>query len=478
MNRTAGGYRGLALAAAALAVLGSVVMLCMAQNGEPRRRGAAERREEPCVFRSIPLMPVTDAKALGYSNNSRFVLDSAGTATIVVRSKHDREHSICLVRAAGPWRTGMPLELTWLEDRDSLQFSAQPQRPAGIAAGGDGSIHMAWYGGRAGSPDHQIRYARFTTAGRTVLAEVRAPFTVPGLAAVSAALTTPTELWQEHAAIAVGPDGTVHVAWEARDPFRLTAEGMPRPGIAVATRSRDGAWSVSGALGRPPYLDVGERFPAQSRPAILVDGSGLAHVLCYGSVRGVQQVLYGNTRGGGFSGWKAIAPSPGDQRHVTATLDALGRVHVAWREGAAPSATGAPAIGIYYSVRETDGRWHRPTRVSAVDENASTPAIGVGDSSVSVAWIAWSPGALDSDGLADNGFPADNSTVDGRLEVSSSPLDHERFESATVLDPGRASYPCWAVRPASATGRPPLVWTSADTGGRVMLRLGWCERAH
>ena len=447
------------------------------QDDAPSRRAAPEGHAAACAFRSVALMPVADRKALGYANNTRFVVDASGAAWIAVRSKHGGEFSIGLVHAAPPWRAGMNVTQRWLEDRDSLTFSTVPQRPAAIALGPDGAIHMAWYGGRAGSPGHQVCYARFLPGATPALAEVRAPFTVPGFEAVSAARTSPIELWQEHAAIAIGPDGTAHVAWEARDPFRLTADGMPRPGIAYATRGRDGAWSVSGVLDRPPYLQVDARFPGQSRPVILVDGAGLVHVLCYGSVGGVQQILYGNTQGHGFSGWRPIAPSSGDQRHVTAALDALGRLHVAWREGAAPSGTGGPAIGIYYSVRETDGRWHRATRVSPGNENASTPSIGVGDSTVSVAWIAWSPGTANSDGLADNGYPADNSTVEGRLEVSSSPLDRERFEPAAVLDPGPASYPCWAVRPARAAGRPPLAWTSTDAGGPVMLRLGWCEPA-
>ena len=67
--------------------------------------------------------------------------------------------------------------------------------------------------------------------------------------------------------------------------------------------------TVSGVLDRPPYLQVDDRFPSQSRPAILVDGSGLVHVLCYGSVAGVQQVLHGTTVGRGFSGWPRSHPS-------------------------------------------------------------------------------------------------------------------------------------------------------------------------
>ena len=462
----------LGVAAAALFVLGWVQ--------DQGSVGRAAPTSLSCAFRSIALMPVAETRAIGYSNNTRVLVDANGTAWIAVRSKHGGQFTIGLVRAAAPWRAGMDAPVTWIEDRDSLPFSGAPQRVAAIAAGPDGSIHMAWYGGIAGAADHQIHYARFTTGTSTRIEEERAPFRVPGFEAVAANATSPIELWQEHAAIAVGPDGTVHLAWEARDPFRRSSDGLPRPGIAYATRSRDGAWSVSGVLDRPPYLQVDERSPGQSRPSILVDRTGLVHVLCYGSVGGVQQILHGTTAGRGFSGWKPIAPSSGDQRHAAAALDAQGRLHVAWREGAGQGGSGA-TTAIFYSRLGTDGRWQPPTRLTPAGENASTPSVGVTESSVCVAWVAWSPGAVNSDGQADNGFPADNSTVEGRIEASSSPLGREQFDAPAVIDAGPASYPCWAVGPANGAARPALAWTSVDAGAdparRVSLKLGWCERA-
>jgi hypothetical protein len=92
-----------------------------------------------------------------------------------------------------------------------------------------------------------------------------------------------------------------------------------------------------------------------------------------------------------------------------------------------------------------------------------------------VAWVAWVPGATNSEGQADNGFPADNSTVEGRIEATSSPLGSEHFHPLVVLDTGPASYPCWAVGPANGAARPALVWTAMDSGGAPALHLGWCE---
>jgi hypothetical protein len=466
------------VAALLVVIAGGVFLLGWVQDEGTTMRATPARPLVPCVFHSAVLMPVAETKALGYANTTRCLVDASGTAWIAVRSKRTGEYSICLVRAATPWRAGMSVTQTWIEDRDTLLFSGQPQRVPAIAAAPDGSIHMVWYGGITGAADHQIHYARFSTTGSPRVDEERIPFQVPGFESVATLAPAPIELWQEHAAVAVGPDGTTHVAWEARDPFRRTPDGMPRPGIAYATRAPGGGWSANGVLGRPPYLQVEGRYSSQSRPSILVDGSRTVHVLCYGSVGGVQQILYGNPVGLGFSGWQPIAPSSGDQRHAAAALDAQGRLHAAWREGVAGS-SGAATMAIFYSVRDADGRWEPPTRLSGPDENASTPSVGVSDSNVSVAWVAWAPGAANVDGQVDNGFPADNSTVEGRIEVTSSPLGLQRFAAATVIDAGPASYPCWAVGPANGAARPALVWTSAElsaTGDRrVNLKLGWCE---
>ena len=455
----------------------AVVSLAALRMGWAREHGSASRVPVApvvgCAFHSTTLMPVAESRATGYSNNTRFLVDAKGTAWIAVRTKHGKQFTIGLVRAAAPWKEGMTAAVTWIEDRDSLAFSGAPQRVAAIAAAPDGSIHMAWYGGIAGAADHQIRYARFTTGSSPRLAEVSTPFRVPGFEAVALNSPTPIELWEEHPAIAVGPDGTVHLAWEARDPFRRSSDGVPRPGIAYAARTRDGAWSVNGALARPPYLQADDRSPGQSRPSVLVDGTGTVHVLCYGSVDGVQQIQYGKISGRRFSGWKPIAPTANDQRHAAAGLDARGRLHVAWREGSGQAGSDATSA-IFYSMRDTDGSWHEPTRISLEGENASTPSVGVTDSSVCVAWVAWVPGAMNSEGQADNGFPADNSTVEGRIEATSSPLGSEHFHPLVVIDAGPASYPCWAVGPTNGAARPALVWTAIDPGGAPALHLGWC----
>jgi hypothetical protein len=426
------------------------------------------------------MMAVSDTKAMGYVNNSKFLVDDSGTAYVAVRSRGEHGFNIALVHSVGAWGNGMSFEQTWLEDRPGLEVSTAPQRPAAIAFGADGSIHMVWYGGSAAAPEHQIRYARFATGAGAHIQEETAPFTVPGFPAAPGPGSNPEAiLWQEHPSLAVGPDGSIHVAWEARDPTRTSNEGAPRPGVAYATRSRAGVWSVSGILGRPPYLGVDDPYPSQSRPTILVDRTGTVHVLCYGSVASVQQILHGEIKkNGNFSGWRPISPSPADQRHVAAALDPEGRVHAVWREGTLQEGAASAQVSIYYSALDPDGKWRKAIRVSAADENASTPSIAADQSRVSVAWVAWTPGAMNTEGQPDNGFPSDNSTVQGRLKVAWTRNEAGDFASAIVIDEGQASYPSWALRSPGGDNPPALIWSSIEPGGakggRVGLHLAWC----
>jgi hypothetical protein len=193
----------------------------------------------------------------------------------------------------------------------------------------------------------------------------------------------------------------------------------------------------------------------------------------------VQQVLYGKLDKRGFSGWKPVGPSAGDQRHVAAALDAQGRLHAVWREGPAGKGAAATNVAIYYGVRDTGGSWRKPVRVSAADENASMASVAAYGNGVCVAWIAWTPGAMNSEGQRDNAYPADNSTVDGRLETASMPVGGVAFGRPSVIDPGPASYPTWARAAAGSEAQPPLLWTSTQGGndGRVRLFMGWCAGA-
>ena len=122
------------------------------------------------------------------------------------------------------------------------------------------------------------------------------------------------------------------------------------------------------------------------------------------------------------------------------------------------------------------GNWRTPVRVSGPGENASTPSITAGATGVSVAWVAWTPGAINSELQPENGFPYDNSTVEGAVRIAAMRYGSSGFDSPTLIDAGPASYPTWALGAMAGDEPPPLIWTSIDptTAGRVGLFLGWC----
>jgi hypothetical protein len=213
------------------------------------------------------------------------------------------------------------------------------------------------------------------------------------------------------------------------------------------------------------------------------------HVVCYGSVGGVQQILHGVLRDRKFSGWSVVCPSPGDQRHVSAASDPTGRVHIAWREGPAfarprpdpgrgtragqpgPGSGGASTdIAIYYASLDPHGHVEGPIRVSPPGENASTPSIAVSSGVVTIAWVAWAPGTANAEGKRDNGFPSDASSVEGRLEVRA--RSNNSFGPVAALDAGPVSYPTWACRSDSTPAPDALIWTRNEAGGRNSLLLG------
>jgi glycosyltransferase Alg8 len=423
-------------------------------NAAPRAGAIGDSAAE-----RVQIGEVSDSKALGYVNNHKFLIDGAGTAWFAVRSRNRGSTSICLYRSDGRWYEASRFESAWIEDRPGLEVSSAPQRPASIAAAGDGTLHMAWYGGSALAPAHQIRYARFAADPALRVVEEAEPFTVAGFELAYPGIPTGDELWQEHPCLAVGADGLLYLAWEARDPMRRSATGSPMPGVAWAVRNADGTWSPGGALTTPPYAQVDARYPSQSRPTILPGPAGVMHILCYGSVGGVQQILYGALNDRTFSGWSVPCPSPNDQRHVCAATDASGRVHFAWREGPAGS------VSVRYAVLDERGRAGAPVRISPAAENASTPSLAVSGGCVWIAWVAWAPGDVNSEGKSDNGFPGDAAAVEGRLEFCTKRIGAVAFGPVTQLDVGPVAYPTWARRSDAASAPEALLWTRVERDG-------------
>ena len=424
------------------------------QSATPPSPRTVKASAEPLI-----VTDVSDSKALGYANNVKFIIDGSGTAWFAVRTKGQGRIGICLYRSVGRWPEVNRFDSAWIEDRPGVEVSSAPQRPASIAIAADGSLHLVWYGGSEANPAHQVRYARFVADPALRVAEESEPFSVPGFDQAYGGHPSGDELWQEHPCLATAANGLLYLVWEAHDAARRNSKGQPQPGVAWAVRGADGRWSTIGTVARPPYAEVDGKYPSQSRPTIVPGAAGEMHVLCYGSVGGTQQILHGVLRDDKFSGWTILCPSPNDQRHVSAAVDSAGRVHFVWREGSAGGAS------IRYSSLDARGQAETACRVSPSTENASTPSITVGGGRVWIAWVAWPPGEVNSEGKPDNGFPSDASTVEGRLEVCGKAIGSASFGPVSQIDAGPVGYPSWAHRSGGIRGPEGLLWTRLEPGG-------------
>jgi hypothetical protein len=86
-----------------------------------------------------------------------------------------------------------------------------------------------------------------------------------------------------------------------------------------------------------------------------------------------------------------------------------------------------------------------------------------------VAWVAWNPGDLNSEGKRDNGYPSDNATVEGRLEVRGAKSGAPSFGPVLPLDAGPVCYPTWASRGDAAGPPDALMWTRAEAGSYQLV---------
>jgi hypothetical protein len=118
----------------------------------------------------------------------------------------------------------------------------------------------------------------------------------------------------------------LYVFWQGRD-----AAASKRSQIRFSTSSDNGVtWSA-------PIIVRPAESGGRSRPTILVSADGRTlSVFAYGESDGNQQIAMSQSADGGanWSAWQDVAPSGNDQRHVSAAQDSLGKIHIAWREGA------------------------------------------------------------------------------------------------------------------------------------------------
>ncbi|MBU8922040.1 MAG: T9SS type A sorting domain-containing protein [Bacteroidales bacterium] len=168
--------------------------------------------------------------------------------------------------------------------------------------------------------------------------------------------------------VAVGPDGTVHVAWwDTRVDPDETAEGR------IAYRSKTSSWSEE-EIASGPAADA-------MRPNIIVDDSGTVFV-AWIDKREIYEQIYYNIRS--TEGWATESQlTIGSYTHYHPSLAASeGKLHLIYW-GNSPSASNA---GVFYSVWDYQS-WSPPVRLSDTGSMASLCTLAAeADGTLHAAW--------------------------------------------------------------------------------------------
>jgi hypothetical protein len=177
--------------------------------------------------------------------------------------------------------------------------------------------------------------------------------------------------------LAAGPSGALHAAWqEEPSPAETPA--------AIMYRGYDGAaWR--------PIETISTTGEDSRVPEILVDAAHNPVVVWQAEVGGAKSVRLRRWTGtswqgfGGSDSGAGISASTGQGRHPTATLDADGRLVVAWEAD--------DSLGTNIYVRRWDGvAWIDPIAatapggVSATRRTATYPSLAAGSSGIYVIW--------------------------------------------------------------------------------------------
>jgi hypothetical protein len=290
--------------------------------------------------------PVDVSNTSGASNRPAIAVGEDGTLHVVWHDEASGAWDILYASRApgGSWSA-----TTNISNNDGWSF--QPQ----IVVGEGGSLHVVWRDNTTGN--WQILYASKPVDG---------PWSLP------------TPVWSSSgvssfAALAVGEDGYLHLAWEVR-----TSDNSE---ILYATKPPGGSWSspenVSGSVRN------------SRRPGLAVAGDGSPQVVWQGEAGGSLH-LYHAARGPDGS-WSSAADISEDV--LSATRSAV----VAARDGSLYAAwvgNGSGAGDILFAGRPPGGSWTPAVNISSSDGVSADPALALApDGAAHVVWDDNTPGS-------------------------------------------------------------------------------------
>ncbi len=326
------------------------------------------------VAYALPTQPIPttidtteDFKAMGYPDGRKVTRDLAGNLYVAYRKKYKRDrltaYHIFVAKSVDNGRSwsvlnqGHPIET----------IGGQNQRVPAIAVDSRGTIHVVWYGkdgNQYNSAENQIKYVQSADQGQTWTPWQNIAY-VTGYRDQAA--------WQEHPTLHIDQNDTLYVVWEGNDPWYSAATQVK------LIRSTDGgqSWSL--------WKNVAPSPNNHSRPTIVGNGRDALYILAYGRSGDKQQIIYSRSTDGGssWSSWASVAPSPVEQRHVSAVMDSQGILHVVWRQQPVSLLTRAgftqPQAKTQINYATFDGTsWSEPLAMRSNQNAAQTfPSIGV-----------------------------------------------------------------------------------------------------
>jgi len=161
----------------------------------------------------------------------------------------------------------------------------------------------------------------------------------------------------KHPAIAMGPDGDIHVVWEGWTSvsWEILYSGK-RPG---------GVWSSP--------VNVSNTSGASNRPAIAVGEDGTLHVVWHDEAGGDWDILYSSRApGGSWSPATNISNNAGWSFHPEIVVGGDGTLHVVWHDNTSKN------WQILYVSKPVDGPWSLPTPVWSSGGRSWFAALAVG----------------------------------------------------------------------------------------------------
>jgi hypothetical protein len=362
-----------------------------------------QQLEKSKVFSNeLTIDTVSDSRTLGYAGQRKIVRDSLGNIFMGYRKDYQKNAEIFVAEFSSQSNT---LCLSGTDKPIAVVGLNNDQRVPSLAVDSKNTVHAIWYGSDTEKTknNRQIKYTRRTSANQKWEGWRNIAY-VSGY--------DEDDFWQEHPMLLVGKNDTLYAAWEGKD------EQNKKQQIKFAKSENGGTiWSKWKNI-EPTKNNT------QSRPTMLEAKNGNIFLFMYssqGTENDLQQIQYAvsSDKGETWTPWQLISDPAFDSRHISATVDATGKIHVTWR---AQTSLDGPSQIIYRTL--SADHWSDNLVIFPSANFQFFPNIGVTDSGI--VYATWMENADASE------FPRENPSGGTGLVTF---LKNGKFQTPKSLSP-------------------------------------------